>query len=214
MKDAAMDIHFIHRINELWQPVYPFLGEWMQPWCPEKTGRILELGPFSGGISTSLLHRNPRLTAYCVFWQKGLIRSLEKLFHPGISLILGNAETLPFRSSFDLIISRGAFFFLTPKMIQSIYGTLKPGGIALLGGGYGPLTPKEAIDPIAVESKELNYRLGKQLMSLEVLERILREARMESHSRILEEGGLWMFLKKETNSATKKRRRKEDIICP
>jgi hypothetical protein len=99
-------------------------------------------------------------------------------------------------ASFDLVIYRGAFFFLTKQIIKEAYGILKPGGRALLGGGYGPQTPPGAIENIAEESKRLNYRLGKKWISRRELEEMVREAEMEKYSEILEEGGLWLLLKK------------------
>ena len=92
------------------------------------------------------------------------------------------------------MICRGAFFFLTPHIIKECCRVLQPGGHALLGGGYGPVTPEEIISPIATESKDLNYRLGKKWLSRKNLEEMVSEAGMEKYSTIIEEGGLWLLI--------------------
>jgi hypothetical protein len=81
-------------------------------------------------------------------------------------------------------------------MIKEAFGVLGPGGRALMGGGYGPQTPPEEIGKIAEESKRLNYQLGKKWISRGDLEEMVKEAEMEPHSEVLEDGGLWLLLKK------------------
>jgi SAM-dependent methyltransferase len=157
-------------------------------------GRILEIGPFSGGISASLINHNPQLEAICLIQQKDLIGSIRASSHANIKVMLGSLDRLPFQSSFDLIIFRGAFFFLTCDMIKESHRSLHPGGYALLGGGYGPLTPPEEIGEIAQESKELNYRLGKRLISRKELLDMIIDAGLDFCSTIIEEGGLWLLV--------------------
>jgi SAM-dependent methyltransferase len=130
--------------------------------------------------------------------------SIRKQFGSNVEILIGSPERLPLRASFDLVIYRGAFFFLTPEIIKETYRVLKPEtyrvlkptGRALLGGGYGPLTPSEEIAKIAEESKRLNYQLGKKWISIGELKEMVRVAEMERDSKILEEGGLWLLLEK------------------
>jgi SAM-dependent methyltransferase len=105
-------------------------------------------------------------------------------------------NALPFDDNFDLIISRGAFFFLTPGIIKESYRALKPGSIALLGGGYGALTPEAEIRKIAEESKDLNYKLGKAWISKNELLEMAETAGIAGSSHIIEEGGLWLLVQK------------------
>jgi hypothetical protein len=192
-----MDIQVLNRLNELWQPIYPFLAEWISRWCPRHTGRILELGPFSGGISTSLINQFPSIEAVCLVQRESWLDTVRSSFHSDIAYTLGNPASLPFGPSFELIISRGAFFFLTPGMISATYKALCGRGCALLGGGYGPLTPPAAIEPIALESKELNYRLGKRLVSREELHQMVFDIGLDSCATIIEEGGLWLLIRND-----------------
>jgi SAM-dependent methyltransferase len=136
------------------------------------------------------------VNAMCLMPQQSVAFTIREQFTSKIQILVGSLERLPFAASFDLAVFRGAFFFLTPQMIKEAYGILKPQGRALLGGGYGPLTPPDEISRIAEESKRLNYCLGKRWISRTELEEMIRDAQMAEQSEILEEGGLWLLLKK------------------
>ena len=66
-----------------------------------------------------------------------------------------------------------------------------------MGGGYGPTTPEGIISPIAAESKDLNYRLGKKWLSRKDLEKIVSAAGLEGGSVIIEDGGLWLLISRK-----------------
>lgn len=192
----TMDPKIVVRLNELWCSIYPPLTEWIGRVCEPKGGRSLELGPFSGGISRALMDRSEKRAAFCVMSQEEVARAVKAQFGPGLEIAVGPLEALPFGASFEMVVFRGAFFFLTPKMIQEAYRVLKPGAPALLGGGYGPLTPPGEIDRIAEESKRLNYELGKKWISRSDLEKMVEDAGKKGESQILEQGGLWLLLRK------------------
>lgn len=186
----------VRRLNELWRPIYPYLARWISRQCPSEPRWILELGPFSGGISSALGNQFKNARTVCLMRQMEVARVVQGQFEPNIEILVGHLERLPFASSFDITISRGAFFFLTTEMMKEAHRILNPGGWALLGGGYGPLTPREEISGIAEESKRLNYELGKKWISKIELKEMVREAGMEGYGEILEEGGLWLLLRK------------------
>ena len=75
---------------------------------------------------------------------------------------------------------------------------MQRGIIALLGGGYGPLTPEKEIQKIAEESKDLNYKLGKSWISKDELVEMVGTAGVAGSSHIIEEGGLWLLLQKHS----------------
>jgi SAM-dependent methyltransferase len=191
-----MDSELISRLNELWQPIYPHLARWIGGHYPGKPSLTLELGPFSGGISRAFKGLFENLRAVCLMSEFEVAGTLRSQFGSHVEILVASPERPPLMDSFDLVIYRGAFFFLTTQMIKEAFGILKPGGRAILGGGYGPQTPREEIGKIAEESKRLNYRLGKKWISREELEEMVREAEMETYSEIIEEGGLWLLLKK------------------
>lgn len=195
-KQKKMDTELISRLNELWQPIYPHLARWITGYYPGKPSLTLELGPFSGGISRAFRGFFENVRAVCLMSEFEVADTIKRQFGSNVEILVASPERPPLTASFDLVIYRGAFFFLTTQMIKEAFGVLGPGGRALLGGGYGPQTPPEEIGKIAGESKRLNYQLGKKWISRGELEEMVREAEMETHSEILEEGGLWLLLKK------------------
>ncbi|MGD9320897.1 MAG: methyltransferase domain-containing protein, partial [Desulfobacteraceae bacterium] len=196
-KAKKMDSELISRLNELWQPIYPHLARWIGRHYPGKPSLTLELGPFSGGISKGFKGLFENVRTLCLMSEAEVAGSIRNQFGWNLEVLVGSPERLPLRASFDLAVYRGAFFFLTPEIIKETYRVLKPAGRALLGGGYGPLTPLEEMVKIAEESKRLNYRLGKKWISRGELEEMVREAEMERDSKILEQGGLWLLLEKK-----------------
>ncbi len=191
-----MDSELISRLNELWQPIYPYLAQWIGTHYPGKPSLTLELGPFSGGISRGFKGLFEDVRTLCLMSETEVADTIRNQFGSDVEILIGSPERLPLMAPFDLVICRGAFFFLTTQIIKEAFGILKPAGRALLGGGYGPQTPPEEIDKIAEESKRLNYRLGKKWISRGELEERVRDAEMEKYSEILQEGGLWLLLKK------------------
>ena len=73
---------------------------------------------------------------------------------------------------------------------------MKDGGMAFVGGGYGKGVPQELVAEIADESRELNERLGRRRVSLEELEKMVRESDLTDNCKIEEEGGLWLNIRK------------------
>ncbi len=191
-----MDSELISRLNELWAPIYPYLAQWIGRHYPGKPSLTLELGPFSGGLSRGLKSLFENVRTVCLMSEMEVADTIRNQFGPDVEILIGSPERLPLVAPFDLVIYRGAFFFLTKQVIKEAFGILKPAGQAILGGGYGPQTPPEEIAKIAEESKRLNYRLGKKWISREELQEMVREAEMEEYSEILQEGGLWLLLKK------------------
>lgn len=191
-----MDRRLIRRLNELWRPIYPHLARWLIQGSTPRPGWILELGPFSGGISTALARQCEGVRPICLMAEEEIARTVKRQFGPELRVLVGGLQKLPFGASLRTVIFRGAFFFLTPQIIRETYRILKPGSWAILGGGYGAHTPAEEIAKIAQESKRLNDLLGKRWISRGELEEMLGDAGLQGYGEILEEGGLWVFLKK------------------
>ncbi|MCP4578110.1 MAG: class I SAM-dependent methyltransferase [Deltaproteobacteria bacterium] len=189
-----MDPELITRLNTLWKPVYPHLARWIEPWIPENTGHILEMGPFSGGIIASLLERHSTLRGLIALEEADVARTIRKSFGHFCPILLSPLAHLPLLPTFNMVVCRGAFFFLNPEIIKESSRLLAPGGHALLGGGYGPGTPSGIIAPISEESKDLNYRLGKKRLSRSNLEKMASEAGLETQSTIIDKGGLWLLI--------------------
>ena len=171
-----MDAEDIKRVNRLWKKVYPYLAAQVMENYGRDSGAVLELGPFSGGISLEMAKKYPELDINFAY------------------------EVPKDDSRFDLIIFRGAFFFLGEKdLLRNIFRALKDGGMAFFGGGYGKGIPQELIDEIAEESRILNDRLGRRRYRLEELKEHIKKAGLEDNCRIEEEGGVWLVIRKLVN---------------
>ncbi len=189
-----MDTEKIKRLNQLWMPVYPFLAKWVKQYCPTGIELTLELGPFSGGISIGLKTVFPGLKSFFLTPQEEIALLLREQFGKGLEGIVGPLDRLPVKQVFDLVLFRGAFFFLNQSILKQVHAALNTGGIAILGGGYGPLTPAREIEKVADESRKLNAELGKRRVSKESLWSMVQSAGISEESTIIEEGGLWLVI--------------------
>lgn len=167
---------------------------------------MLELGPFAGGVAKGLHSLSSEFRVVLADASPRIFDDFQEEIRSSplaqrMMIVSSPLSPLIFLDkSFDLIVYRGAFFFLTPLILQEIYRVLRPGGCALVGGGYGPLTPQTVIGEIAEESKRLNLLLGKQWMTEEDLAQMIQEASLQEHTEISTEGGLWLIIRRRGNS--------------
>ena len=196
-----MRVDDLRELFYLWEGVYPHLSSFFLSLYGREEGDFLEFGPFSGGVARELARSFPRfrgaisgVEGESASFMREMMR--EELEEERLLLKPSSLSSIPFLDgSFDLVILRGAFFFLTSSLLREVERVLAPGGVGIVGGGYGPFTPQEVFSPIASRSRELNRRLGKRWISREELEGMAREAGIEGWE-VREEGGLWLILKK------------------
>jgi len=199
-----MDLNLLKQVNRLWRKIYPYLASQIMESYQKDSGAVLELGPFSGGISVEMAKRHPGLNITIADESSQVLEGFkEEIRAEGLSdvidirksvldpLVFGNSE-------FDLVISRGVFFFLDAEgdLLREIFRVLKEGGMAFVGGGYGKDTPPGLINEIADESRELNDRLGRTRVRIEELGKIITRSGLDDHCKIVEEGGLWVVIDK------------------
>jgi len=200
----AVNIDDLEQLDRLWKEIYPYVAAQIMEVYQREYGSILELGPFSGGISLELARSYPRLDITIGAESPAVIRYLRRKVAPsGLSERIPVKETeleqLQFTDAqFDLVILRGGFFFLKdkPGLLGEISRVLRAGGTAFVGGGYGKGTPKKLIEEIADESRELNKRLGRKRISRQELEEIVRKSESAGLCDIEEQGGLWIIIRK------------------
>ncbi|MGI9951874.1 class I SAM-dependent methyltransferase [Moorellaceae bacterium AZ2] len=198
-----MNLTELLRLNELWRPVYPYLAKHIEEILPPGAQEILELGPFSGGITWALAEVLPH-GVFTIGEERQEVRDwLEqesrKLGLTG-RLHLVNTPLKPLAlpdEGFDAVIFRGAFFFLDGDVLREIYRVLKKGGRGLVGGGFGKFTPLAVIKGVADESRRLNYRLGKKWMSVDEVKNMVLAAGLSDCCRVCTEGGLWLIVTKQ-----------------
>jgi ubiquinone/menaquinone biosynthesis C-methylase UbiE len=199
-----MDINDLQQLRRLWQGVYPYLIAQIMESYQMNYGSVLELGPFSGGISLELARLYPKFKITIADESPDVVAYLEKEIPasaPSLNIEIKKMELnrLAFdNSQFDIVVFRGAFFFLGKKenLLREIFRVLRDGGMGFIGGGYGKGAPQEMIDEIADESRELNKRLGRRWVSIEELTGIVRRSQLTGNCRIVEEGGVWLLIKK------------------
>jgi ubiquinone/menaquinone biosynthesis C-methylase UbiE len=200
-----VNIDDIEQLDRLWKKIYPYVAAQIMECYQRDYGSVLELGPFSGGISLELARSYPRIAITIGAESPAVIEYLRrKIALSGLSKRITVEETglehLQFvDAQFDLVILRGAFFFLKDRvgLLGEMMRVLKAGGMAFVGGGYGKGTPKELIDEIGDRSRELNKRLGRKRVSKEELEELVRESEMADLCTIEEEGGLWITIRRQ-----------------
>jgi SAM-dependent methyltransferase len=201
-----VDLKDLKTVNDLWSKIYPYLAIQVMEYYGRSHGEVLELGPFSGGISVELARLYPGLNITIAAQDPGVVGYLRrKIEGAGLNRKMdvdcSQLDNLIFPDClFDLVIFRGAYFFLDEegKILREIYRVLKGDGLALIGGGYGKNTPQALIDEIADESRDLNDRLGRRRVTEYEVGNMVDKAGLTRQARIEEEGGLWLVIQKQT----------------
>lgn len=199
-----MNLDLLKQVNRLWHRIYPYLADQILEIYQKDFGRMLELGPFSGGISFEIAKRHRAIDITLADKDtKVLIYFEEEIRREGLSASIGTEKTayapLIFDDGvFDLVVCRGAFFFLDEKgrLLQEISRVLNRTGVAFVGGGFGQGTPRQVINEIADESRELNDLLGRKRVTVNHLDAIIERSGLSGIARIVQEGGLWVILDK------------------
>ncbi|GAB4264146.1 MAG: hypothetical protein Kow0092_15570 [Deferrisomatales bacterium] len=192
------DEEILREINELWEPVYPFLAEHLLGAAGGRCRALLDLGPFAGGIAAAALEREGSCRAVVADAAAPVLRWARRWAAArGVAERLRAVEAplgpLPFPTgAFDRVAVRGAFFFLTPALLGEVGRVVRPGGFGWVGGGYGPATPEDVIGPIAARSKYLNEAVGKRRISFREAEGLVAAAGLQGCARVSGEGGLWI----------------------
>ncbi|HEX2964597.1 MAG TPA: hypothetical protein VHO84_02370 [Syntrophorhabdaceae bacterium] len=198
-----MDTVALVELNRLWEPVRPYLIKQILDLYDREPIDIVEIGPFSGILFD--LARQGTGSSFCMaLFPDDILDSFQEE-----SACLGLEHMIMMRKSdeklsglptesFDLAIFRGAFFF--PSLFQpdltNIYRILRPGGMAIVGGGFGVHTPSELINHIGKRSADLNKQLGRIRVTKEDIQARLNAEQLEQTSDIIDDGGLWVSLRK------------------
>ncbi len=199
-----MQIADLRRVDELWQATQPYMAAQIMQGYGRQNGTVLELGPFGGGITVELVKHYPQLEITIAEESAEILRYIrEKIitagFSDAITLKQTRLDSLDFEdNSFDLIIFRGAFFFLAEResLLAEILRLLKKGGFALVGGGHGRGVPQSIVKEIAAELRLLHGKLGGKWLDTERVKEIAARSPLKDNYRITEEGGVWLNIHK------------------
>lgn len=110
------------------------------------------------------------------------------------SVAVADVERLPFKEKcFDIVFSRGSIFFWNnlETALQSIFRSLNPGGMAMLGGGYGLSTPQELIDDLKRNSEEKSRRIPR--LDLDELLAISKNIFSQCEIKQAPKRGFWLI---------------------
>lgn len=133
-------------------PIYP----WLIKDCCDiletslKAKRVLEIGGGPGHMAAEFLSNSVDMLAELDISSYMLTKS-QKHNKSTPLFIQGSACSIPIQSDyFDIVFSRGSVMFWEnlDKAFSEISRVLKPGGKALIGGGYGMSTPNDIIETI------------------------------------------------------------------
>ena len=196
-------LELIHEINLLWEPVYPYLSEQVLDLYGRDGGRVLDVGPFAGTIF-DLKERLAGGAFFIAGFPSGMApyfsaRARARNMEGMVDII----ESSPLLScvrdnSIDIVIFRGALFFpsLFRTDLQAVYRVLRPGGVGFVGGGFGKYTPPTVIEAIGDRSRELNFKIGKVVITPDTVRQDVKGQEVEKHMEIITEGGLWVVIRK------------------
>jgi SAM-dependent methyltransferase len=200
-----VDLRILKDVNALWSKIYPYLAVQVMKHYGRGDGEVLELGPFSGGISMELARGYPGLNFTIAAQESSVVDYLrreieEARLNRKVEVRSSELDPLGFADClFDLVIFRGAYFFLDEegRMLREIYRVLKEDGLAFIGGGYGEETPQALIDEIADESRDLNDRLGRKRVTEEAVKNMVNAVGLTSLAEVEKEGGLWLVISRK-----------------
>ncbi len=198
-----MNLEDVREINDLFLEFYPYIVNQIMGDYKREEGLVLELGPFSSGISMELANRYPKL-GFVIGAPQKFFEYLRDVVE--LSSLKDRAEVrevnlhyLSFpQGKFDLAIFRGGLFFWerTEEILKEMYRVLKHGGLAIAGGGFGRDAPDDLIERILPRSRDINRRLGKRSSSKADLEELVEKAELGRVASIEDKHGLWIYLRK------------------
>jgi hypothetical protein len=203
MNEDNLILELIKEINELWGPVYQYLAQHIEELYGRREGTVLEIGPFAGVIF-SLMKKGAGDRFVIASFPPGMGAFFaEQVKKADAADTVEVVESDPSLSGIeektvDLAVFRGAFFFpsLFDADLRAVCRVLKPGGLAFVGGGFGKYTPDDVILSLGKRSRELNLQLGKVEISGQMLRRRIAESQLAAQAEVLDEGGLWVLIKK------------------
>lgn len=145
--------------------IYPVIARQIVDRTGVTGGRCIDLGGGPGmlGICIAKITRLQvmvvDLMPECV--ELARANSLEEEVAHRVEAVQGVAEQLPFDDiSIDLVMSRGSIFFWEDQELglTEVYRVLRPGGWAVIGGGFGTTALLREIEALKANDHEWNRK--------------------------------------------------------
>lgn len=145
-QDLIRRFPFYNVAHEVFTPVYPAFARQLVDDYGITKGVCVDVGGAEGSLAVELA-KITELTVYVADLSPFAVRLCnlaadEEKLTGRVRAVEADAQALPFRDGFaDLVVSRNSIFEWPDKLagIKEAYRVLKPGGVALLGGGFSRL---------------------------------------------------------------------------
>jgi SAM-dependent methyltransferase len=195
---------------ELLKPIYPLLIQQFVDDYNLKEGVAVDIGTGPGFLGLEMA----KITAMKIVFidiKKEALNRAENSFN---SLDLDNenefikadVQELPQEDNYaDFIMSRGSIWFWEEpeKGLKEIYRILKPGGVAVVGGGLGRYLPETMRDRIMNKIKQRLQARKETRPDLKEFETIVQRAGLPDY-RMMKDGdtasGRWIEIRKNTRN--------------
>ncbi|MGV8111021.1 class I SAM-dependent methyltransferase [Methanospirillum sp.] len=198
---------FLTIADTIFSPIYPVLAEQIVTNTGIHSGTALDVGSGPGHLATALALAS-ECTVHALDCSPDMIeicqnRVSEKGLNKRVIPALGDVSEIPYGdNTFDLIISRGSWFFWEDlsKSLSEIYRVLRPGGKTYIGGGFGTTALKEQI-VAAMKERESDFEAGmKERMtsrSPDIIKSTLENIGVHNYSLINDDSGIWLMMVRE-----------------
>ncbi len=192
------------------EKIYPFLARQIVDDYGITSGVCLDVGSGAGQVGIELAERTS-LRVYLLDANAEVLAVAKQHARASAACdraipLRADVHRLPFvTGSVDLIVSRGSIFFWEdkPKGLREVYRILKPGGIALLGGGAGRYLPARERERFVRErEKALGGKTSpereawRRVRSEEYFLKIHEQAEIPRFKLIFDTPGIWTEIKK------------------
>ncbi len=167
-------------------PIYPLLVQQFVDDYSLERGIALDIGTGPGFLGTELA-KITDMTVYFVDLSEDALRAAKERFDTSETdneahFVQADVRALPFENDFaDFIMSRGSLWFWEEpeKGLADIYRVLKPGGIAVIGGGLGRYIPQSMRKRLVAANRERMKTSGEKRPCFEDFSRMIRSALLD-----------------------------------
>jgi SAM-dependent methyltransferase len=197
---SAGERDYTRTASRLAPGLYELTGRSMASFCRLQRGRCLDVGCGKADLDVVLAKITQMTILGLDINEDVLTKARAKVEQAGladrISFIHGDVHKMPLETgSFDVVISRGSYAFWKDKEVamREILRVLKPGGVALIGGGKGFYFPRPLRrGPVTMlptrDSLDLNSSGGPDRFTLGDLKRVM-EAIGVARFRLIDDPG-------------------------
>jgi SAM-dependent methyltransferase len=194
-------------------PMYPLLVQQFADDYRLERGIAVDIGTGPGFLGTELAKISDMEIYFVDLSDKALLSAKERFDRSETdnkaTFVRADVSSLPFEDNFaDFIMSRGSLWFWEEpeKGLAEIYRILKPGGVAVIGGGLGRYIPSSMRQRLVAANRERMKKSGETRPRFEDFSRMIESALLDragvNSFRLISEdpegkSGKWVEIRKE-----------------